>query len=103
MTLSDPWILASRSDIDKQLPFIRNPIAEEVIAGVKGNAPREVKEAPIKALQSLHGMPGLLFNTPVSGRLTVSEVSIAPSLDDITKTDCRIFYKINVTGGAVSL
>ncbi|KAF8628740.1 hypothetical protein AX15_003750 [Amanita polypyramis BW_CC] len=90
--LSDPWVT-------KQLHFLNGSIPEEVITGVKGNAPRKVKEAPLKAIQSLHKTQRRLYNLPVAGRLTVSEVSITPSLENATKTDCRVFCKININAG----
>ncbi|KAF8628738.1 hypothetical protein AX15_003749 [Amanita polypyramis BW_CC] len=79
-----------------QLPFLRSPIAEEVISGVKGNAPREVKEAPIRTLQYFHRRPGPSYYAPITEQLTVSEVSIAPSVGSAVKTDCTVFYKIKV-------
>ncbi|KAF8628739.1 hypothetical protein AX15_003750 [Amanita polypyramis BW_CC] len=94
--LSDPWVT-------KQLHFLNGSIPEEVITGVKGNAPRKVKEAPLKAIQSLHKTQRRLYNLPVAGRLTVSEVSITPSLENATKTDCRVFCKININADMLGL
>ncbi|KAM6496325.1 hypothetical protein JOM56_009031 [Amanita muscaria] len=76
--------------------LLRNPLPDELVAGVAGNAPRAVKEAPIRAFQMYHRNAPASFAGTVTSRLCASEVSISPNTEDPAKNDCRIISEMTV-------
>ncbi|KAM6490393.1 hypothetical protein JOM56_014157 [Amanita muscaria] len=59
--------------------LLRNPLPDELVAGVAGNAPRAVKEAPIRAFQiSFHQSKYAKNDCRIISEMTVEEDMVGP-------------------------
>lgn len=76
--------------------FMKRPLDLEIVNGIKGNAPPEVKQMPLKWLM-LFRQRGNSFATSVAQRLRVTEVNILPSPDDSKKLEGKVVCEVDVT------
>lgn len=79
--------------------YLQSPLPDEAVAGITGNASRELKEIPVKWL-SVFRKNGKGFAGGISGRMEVADVSILPSRDDSLKMEARVTIEITVMPGA---
>ncbi|KAJ7634377.1 hypothetical protein FB45DRAFT_908711 [Roridomyces roridus] len=74
-----PQVKPSNPDDDvvsRQLAIISNPIPDSILAGIKGNAPSDVKEIAVKWLNFFNAPAEKCFYGLSSGRKVVTEVSL---------------------------
>lgn len=79
-------------------PFIKYPLDPEIITMLKGNAPPEIKQMPLKWLMHFR-QQGNSFATSVAQRLRVTEVNILPSPDDPKKLERKVVCEVDVAPG----
>lgn len=78
--------------------MLRLPLPAEILAGISGNAPDEIKELPAKWL-TIFRNNGKGFAGAIAGRLKVTEVSVVPHPDDPLKMEGKVITEIDVTEG----
>ncbi|KAF9054653.1 hypothetical protein BJ165DRAFT_1337667 [Panaeolus papilionaceus] len=88
-TLTDDQAKIARLFLDTRLPG-------ELMAGITGNVPVEVKELPVKWLAVFRNR-GKGFSGKIAKRLKVKDVSILPCVDDLGKMEGRVTCEIDVT------
>ncbi|KAF8626723.1 hypothetical protein AX17_006489 [Amanita inopinata Kibby_2008] len=76
--------------------ILYSSLPEEVIARVAGNAPRKVKEVPIKWLALFRPRKHGGFAWDIAESIAVTDVSIVPSLEDRVTMECRVTYEVKV-------
>ena len=82
-------------------PLAKPPVHlfdDDVIAAVAGNAPREVKEIPLKWLAVFRSRE-VSFAKSVAHRIKVVEVSVVQNPDDRHKIEGKVVLEIDVTEG----
>jgi acyl-coenzyme A thioesterase 13 len=79
--------------------FLDSRLEDEVVARISGNAPREIKEIPVKWLSIFHNRK-ISFAYTVTERIEVVEVSIVRNSEDQLKMDGRVVCEIDVTSGS---
>ena len=78
--------------------FIKSRLPDELVYQVGGNAPREVKEVPLKWLAIFRSRPGG-FSNSIARRIKVVEVSIVKNHNDPFVEEGRMVSEIDVTEG----
>ncbi|KAF9458490.1 hypothetical protein BDZ94DRAFT_102837 [Collybia nuda] len=76
--------------------FLETRLEDEVVSLVSGNAPREIKEIPIKWLTIFRNRK-ISFANSIADRIKVVEVSIVENPEDPFKIDGRVVCEIDVT------
>ncbi|PPQ65513.1 hypothetical protein CVT24_010809 [Panaeolus cyanescens] len=76
--------------------FLETRLPEELMAGITGNVPIEIKELPVKWL-GVFRRKGKGFSGNIAKRLQVKDVSILPSVDDPEKLEGIVTCEIDVT------
>ncbi|KNZ72678.1 hypothetical protein J132_02111 [Termitomyces sp. J132] len=71
---------------------------DDVIAAVAGNAPREVKEIPLKWLAVFRSRE-VSFAKSIAHRIKVVEVSVVKNPDDRHRIEGKVVFEIDVTEG----
>lgn len=79
--------------------LLQLPLPAELLAGISGNAPNEIKELPVKWL-TIFRKDGKGFGGAIAGRLKVTEVSVVAHPDDPLKAEGKVITEIDVTEGA---
>ncbi|KAG5719673.1 hypothetical protein E4T56_gene2060 [Termitomyces sp. T112] len=69
---------------------------DDVIAAVAGNAPREVKEIPLKWLAVFRSRE-VSFAKSIAHRIKVVEVSVVKNPDDRHRIEGKVVFEIDVT------
>lgn len=82
-----------------QWQLLQIPLPAELLAGISGNAPDEIKELPVKWL-TIFRKHGKGFAGAIAGRLKVTEVSVVAHTDDPLKAEGKVITEIDVTEGA---
>ncbi|KAF8165863.1 hypothetical protein B0H34DRAFT_690749 [Crassisporium funariophilum] len=84
--------MASQERID----YLQSRLPVDVMAGITGNAPLEIKELPVKWLAIFRNR-GKGFAGSVADRVKVTDVSIVPSVDDPLKIEGKVTVEVDVT------
>lgn len=79
--------------------FLETRLEDEVVSLISGNAPREIKEIPIKWLAVFRHRK-VSFASLIADRVRVVEVSIVENPEDPVKIDGRVVCEIDVTSGS---
>ncbi|TFK43960.1 hypothetical protein BDQ12DRAFT_675858 [Crucibulum laeve] len=80
----------------RTIAFLQEPLAQEVIDSIGGNAPPEIKSLPVKWLH-IFKRRGNSFANSIAERVRVTEVSVLPSPDDAEKLEGKVVCEIEVT------
>jgi acyl-coenzyme A thioesterase 13 len=92
--------MASGSD-----DFLKSSMPDELVEIIQGNAPRHIKEIPLKWLAIFRSRPGSFSNSitnSIAKRVKVVEVSLKNNPDDPALQEGRMVAEIDVTEGGGS-
>ncbi|EAU84249.1 hypothetical protein CC1G_08179 [Coprinopsis cinerea okayama7 len=76
--------------------FLRSPLPDAVTRDIRGNAPKAVKELPVKWLAVFRNR-GNAFSHHIAERMKVTDVDIVTSVDDGHKIEGRVVVEVEVT------
>ncbi|KAG5639027.1 hypothetical protein H0H81_007640 [Sphagnurus paluster] len=78
--------------------ILYSDLSDELLASVAGNAPRKVKEAPLKWLAIFRSRDNSFANA-VAQRIRVAEVSVVKNPEDPRRKEGRVVCELEVTKG----
>lgn len=73
-------------------------VEDDIISQIAGNAPREIKEIPLKWLALFRSRKNSFAN-PITSRVKIVEVSVIQNPEDQQRTEGRVVCEIDVTEG----
>jgi len=82
----------------RTLRLLQSRLPAELLAGISGNAPNEIKELPVKWL-TIFRKDGKGFAGAITRRLKVTEVSVVPHPHDPLKMEAKVVTEIDVEEG----